>query len=161
LSIGRNSSQHAAARFSGGRAVAAQNKLEQRYTDAMKFISSFALAALTLSLFTASAQAQNAQLPNEISADLGSCSAELFVTGPDTKPVYGAKVTTHIQYGMMGIKKLDLSAYTDAQGHLKLTHLPLTLKKPLYIHVAKDDKEQIVSFKPESECEAKFKVVLY
>lgn len=127
----------------------------------MKIFSCIALAVVAFSLSTVRAHAQQAPLPNEISADLGDCSAELAVTTPDGKPVYGAKVTAHIQYGLMGVKKLDLSAYTDAQGHLKMIHLPLTLKKPLYIHVTKDDKEQIVDFKPGEECNAKFKVVMY
>jgi hypothetical protein len=138
-----------------------RKKLSRRYTDAMKFFCSFALAALSLSLFTARAHAQNAPLPNEISADLGSCSADIFVTGLDSKPVYGAKVHTRIQYGLMGVKKLDLDAYTNALGHLKITNLPTTRKKPLYIHIAKDEKEQILSFNPDTSCEARFNVVLY
>jgi hypothetical protein len=137
----------------------------------MKLLSVSALVLLTAFSTASNGGAQKAAtddsdpvqppLANEISADLGPCSADLFAAAPDGKPVYGAAVTTRIQYGLMGVKKLDLSAYTDSKGHLKITNLPLTLKKPLYIHIQKQDKEQIVSFKPEESCKATFKVVLY
>ena len=92
---------------------------------------------------------------------MGSCSAEFTVTTPDQKPVYAAKMLARIQYGLMGVKRLDLEAYTDAQGHLKITKLPEVVKKPLYIHLQKGDKEQIVTFRPEANCHAHFNVVLY
>ena len=40
--------------------------------------------------------------------DLGPCSAAITVTGADSKPVYAAKITARVQYGVMGIQKLDL-----------------------------------------------------
>jgi len=99
--------------------------------------------------------------PNEISADLGPCSAALAVTGLDSKPVYGAKIATRVQYGLMGVKRLDLEAYTAPDGRVKITGLPLTLKKPMYIHVTKGGKEQIVEFHPDRGCEAHFDVILH
>lgn len=126
----------------------------------MKVQRIFALVA-AVSLAAGSAVAQSAAQANEISADLGSCSAQLTVTGTDTKPIRGAKVSTRVQYGLMGMKKLDLEAYTDALGKLKITGLPETLKNPLYIHVEKDGKEQIVLFKPAVHCEAQYDVLLY
>lgn len=98
--------------------------------------------------------------PNEISADLGPCSAQITVTGSDAKAVYAAKVATRIQYGLFGVKKLDLEAFTDAGGRLKITNLPIQLKKPMYIHITKEGKEQIVEFKPDQSCEATFDVQL-
>jgi hypothetical protein len=38
--------------------------------------------------------------------------------------------------------------------------LPETLKKPMYIHIAKDDKQEVEEFKPEIQCHATFKVQL-
>src|SRR5271166_4264868 len=49
---------------------------------------------------------------SEISADLGACSALITVTGADSKPIYSAKVNTRIRYGPLGVKKLDLEAFT-------------------------------------------------
>jgi hypothetical protein len=71
----------------------------------------------------------------EISADLGTCSALITVTGADSKPVYSAKVNTRIRYGLLGVKRLDLEAFTGADGQLKITNLPEVLKKPMYIYM--------------------------
>lgn len=98
--------------------------------------------------------------PTEISADMGSCSALITVTGTDSKPIYSAKVTTRIRYGVMGVKKLDLETYTSAGGQVKITNLPEELKKPMYIYIVKDDKQEIVEFKPELRCHAIFDVLL-
>jgi hypothetical protein len=98
--------------------------------------------------------------PAEISADLGTCSALITVTGADSKPVYGAKMSTRIQYGLLGVKRLDLEAFTGADGQVRITHLPQALKKPMYIHISKDDKEELVEFKPNVRCRATFNVQL-
>src|ERR1035438_10569089 len=68
---------------------------------------------------------------SEISADLGTCSALITVTGADSKPIYSAKVNTRIRYGPLGVKKLDLEAFTGAGGPLQITHLPQALTKPM------------------------------
>jgi len=104
--------------------------------------------------------AQNAPQPAEISADLGTCSATLHVTAADSKPVYAAKVSTRIHYGAFGVKRLDLEGFTGSDGQFKIMHLPEILKKPMYIHVTKDDKDEMVEFKPSERCEATFDVQL-
>jgi hypothetical protein len=127
----------------------------------MKYFHCLVLPAFLLLPFT-SLSAQTPALPsNEISADLGACSVELNVTDPDHKPVYGAKVDARVQYGPFSVKKLDLEAFTDANGRLTISHLPATLKKPLIIYITRADKGQIVEFKPETHCQAHFDVVLY
>ncbi len=121
----------------------------------------FASSSL-LSIAVAS-PAQNSPGPPpsaEISADLGSCSALITVTGRDSKPVYAAKITTRIQYGMLGVKKLDLEAYTGSDGKVTIDKLPDALKKPMYIHVSKGDDEKTVEFKPSLRCHATFDVLL-
>lgn len=120
-------------------------------------------AALTVLLFTlpGGILSQSAAAPAQISADLGPCSALLTVTGTDGKPVYGAKVTARVRYGMMGVKKLDLEAFTGPDGKLKIAKLPDSLKKPMFILVAKDDKSDQVEFKPAERCNATFEVHLH
>jgi len=110
-----------------------------------------------------SGSAQNAAAavpPTEISADLGACSALITVTGIDSKPIYGAKVNTRIQYGLLGVKRLDLEAFTGSDGSVKITSLPEALKKPMYIHISKGEMEEIVEFKPAVRCRAVFNVQL-
>ena len=109
----------------------------------------------------ASAQsAPQAVKSTEISADLGPCSALISITGSDSKPVYGAKVTTRIQYGFLGIKKLDLEAFSGSDGLVKISNLPETLKKPMFIHIHTSEKEEMVEFKPDLRCHATFDVKL-
>ena len=96
----------------------------------------------------------------EISADLGPCSALITVTDADSKPIYGAKITARVKYGAMAVKKLDLEAFTGIDGRVKITRLPESLKKPMVIHVAKDDKGEQVEFKPALQCHATFDVQL-
>lgn len=103
----------------------------------------------------------SAPIPGEISADLGACSAVITVTGSDSKPVYAAKVTARIQYGMFGIKRLDLEAYTGSDGRLTMKGMPGSLKKPVFIHIAKDGKEDSVEFEPDIRCHATFDVQLH
>lgn len=98
--------------------------------------------------------------PTEISAELGSCSALITVTGADSKPVYNAKVATRVHYGFMGVKKLDLETFTSAGGQVKIVGLPEVLKKPVFIYISKDDKFASVEFTPDVHCRADFSVQL-
>jgi hypothetical protein len=108
-----------------------------------------------------SAQSTLGAVPTaEISADLGTCSALIIVTDADSKPIYSAKVTTRIRFGLLGVKKLDLEADTGADGQLKITNLPEVLKKPMYIYIQKDNKRETVEFRPDLRCRATFNVQL-
>lgn len=118
---------------------------------------------LSLLAMTLPAVAQQAAPPPsaEISADLGNCSAALTVTGADQKPVYAARVTARVQYGAFGVKKLDLEAYTGADGKVRITHLPNTLKHSMTIHVSKGDIEESVDFDPVANCHPTYNVQLH
>jgi hypothetical protein len=126
----------------------------------------FSTALLLLSLIALYPQPGRAQSatdavpPTEISAELGTCSALINVTGADSKPVYNAKVTARIRYGFMGAKKLDLETYTSAAGQVKIVKLPEVPKKPVYIYISKEDKLETVEFMPDVHCRATFDVRL-
>jgi hypothetical protein len=109
---------------------------------------------------TYTAAAQGPAASSEISADLGRCSAVITVTGADSQPIYGARITARVQYGVMGVKKLDLEAFTGPDGKVKITRLPESLKKPMVIHIDKDNKGDQVEFKPSLSCHATFDVQL-
>lgn len=98
--------------------------------------------------------------PTEISADQGSCSALINVTGKDGRPIFSAKVNTRIRYGFMGTKKLDLETFTSAGGQVKIVGLPEVPKKPIFIYITKDDKLETVEFRPDVRCKATFDVTL-
>jgi hypothetical protein len=127
-----------------------------RYTQSMRKL----VVPVLLFMLSIVATAQGQAVPGEISADLGACSAVITVTGADSKPIYAAKITARVQYGVMAIKRLDLEAYTGADGKLKITRLPESLKKPMIIHVSKDDKGDQIEFKPAQSCHATFDIQL-
>jgi hypothetical protein len=121
------------------------------------------VSLLLFTLFVAApriATTQSQAAPTEISADLGPCSALVTVSDADAKPIYGARITARVQYGIMGVKKLDLEAFTGSDGKVKITHLPESLKKPMVIHISKEDKGDEVEFKPAERCHATFEVQL-
>jgi len=131
------------------------------YMHKQRFSTSLLCCLLLVCSQLGSAQNTSAAAkPGEISADLGPCSALIIVSGPDSKPIYGAKVTTRIQYGVFSVKKLDLEAFSGADGRIKITNLPETLNKPMFIHIAKDGKQEVEEFRPELNCHATFNVQL-
>ena len=108
----------------------------------------------------AGAPALDAIPPTEISAELGNCSALITVTGADAKPVFNAKVSTRIRYGLFGAKKLDLEVYTSASGQVKIVGLPESPKRPVFFQVSKGEKLETLEFKPEAQCRAVYDVRL-
>ncbi len=95
-----------------------------------------------------------------MNGEAGSCSLELTVTD-DAKPVYAAKIKVHIAYGLFGARRLDLEAYTNADGKVRFTGLPARVRKPpLYFDVSKGELIGRVAYDPEVECEAKHDAAL-
>jgi hypothetical protein len=101
----------------------------------------------------------NAVEPTEIAADLGGCSALITVLS-GSKPVYNAKVSTRIRYGLLGAKKLDLEVFTSAGGQVKIVGLPESMKRPLIFDISKDSKVASIEFHPAEQCQANLKVQL-
>ena len=127
------------------------------------FPTTAVVLALVLAFASPAVAQQDPTAPQtaEIAADLGPCFALIAVSGTDGKPVYGAKVTTRVQYGLLGVKKLDLEAYTGVDGKVKIASLPDSLKKPMYIYISKSSMQEIVEFKPSLRCHATFDVILH
>lgn len=118
--------------------------------------------ALLSTTIIAGAQSQKAASPSQpapqvptIDGGIGSCSLLLTVLTPEGKPVLGADVKVHIAYGFGGFHKLDLEAYTNADGKLKFTGLPSRVHQPpLTFEASKDDRAGIATYDPAAECDA-------
>ena len=108
----------------------------------------------------AQSSAPSAVPPAEISADLGPCSAHLTVTGTNGQPIYAAKITARVLYGAFSVKKLDLEAFTGADGQVTITHLPEIRKKTMTIYIRNNDDEVAVDFTPSSSCHSTFSAQL-
>jgi hypothetical protein len=119
-------------------------------------VSSFALARPQSSAKTA----PSSNVP-VMDGGAGSCSLELTVESPDGKPVYGATVKVHINYGFGGFHKLDLQAGTNSDGKVKFTGLPVRVHQPpLEFQASKGDLVGVAEYDPAVECQAKHEIAL-
>ncbi|HEY7402135.1 MAG TPA: hypothetical protein VIB39_01320 [Candidatus Angelobacter sp.] len=96
-----------------------------------------------------------------VDAQSGPCSIELTVTGTDTKPVYAARIDYHTAFGFMGTHKLDMTAYTNAQGKVRFTGIPSKVRKPpIEFHASKGDLVGVANMDPAAECQAKHDIMM-
>jgi hypothetical protein len=132
----------------------------------IRISTTFACIAFVAAFSIAQAQTSTpseppAQKVPVIDGGLGPCSVLLTVLTPEGKPVYAADVKVHITYGFAGIRKLDLEAYTNADGKLKFTGLPSRVHEPpLTFQASKDQLTGIATFDPAANCEAKHDLLL-
>ena len=132
--------------------------MERRYVSLVLLAVLIAWSAPAFSQNSSTAQssghgAEEPIAPTEISADLGGCSALIMVTGSNAKPIFNAKVSTRIRYGLFGAKKLDLEVYTSASGQVKIVGLPESPKRPIFFQISKGERSQTLEFKPDSTCQ--------
>lgn len=108
-----------------------------------------------------SAQPTNTERMTTMDGEIGPCTLLLTVNGPDGKPVYDANVKVHIMYGIGGIKKLDMEAGTNVNGHVKFIGIPPRVHKaPLVFKATKDQLTGSVTFDPLQECDASKSITL-
>lgn len=127
-----------------------------------RFTHSLVCVAFLAGSTIASAQSQKPIPPSQpapqiptIDGGIGQCSLLLTVLTTEGKPVLGADVKVHIAYGFGGFHKLDLEAYTNADGKLKFTGLPSRVHQPpLTFEASKDDRAGIATYDPAAECDA-------
>ncbi|HUK87775.1 MAG TPA: hypothetical protein VLT85_08935 [Terriglobales bacterium] len=124
----------------------------------MRNLGSLLLLASTLTFAQAAQPAP--QPPTEISADLGSCSAEFHVTDLAGHGLYNAKIHTLIRYGFWSKRKLELEAGTNAAGHARFVKLPDQIKKPMVFDIHYQDQKVTQSYDPGVDCHASYDVPL-
>src|SRR5690349_12197734 len=91
---------------------------------------------------------------------LGPCSVEITVKRPGGKVVEGAKVSVHIAYGFLSVRRLDLEVPTNKEGKARITGLPNNLKHGLLFHGEKDNLLGTAFVDPGRNCEARPELVL-
>ncbi len=95
-----------------------------------------------------------------IDGGLGPCSVEITVKRPNGKVVDGAKVTVHIAYGFLSVRRLDLEVPTNNEGKARITGLPNNLKHGLLFHGSKDNLLGTAFVDPAKTCDSKHELVL-
>jgi hypothetical protein len=129
------------------------------YNSAMKH--SLLLGCALLLIRVVSAIAQSPEKPAVVDAGLGPCSLEVTVVGPDSKPVYAAKVKVHIAYRFGGFHKLDLEVGTDSDGKAKFTGLPARVRRPpLEFDATKDAISGTLNYDPATKCHSEKKITM-
>ncbi len=131
--------------------------------DIMRTQLTIAVVGVIFSL-AALAQAPAPQNPpapaNEISADLGPCSAQFKVTDLAGKPIYNATITVQIRYGFMAQRKLDLEAHTDANGKVKFVKMPGQARRPITFKISYGPDTAAAGFDPATNCDPSYVVPL-
>ena len=98
--------------------------------------------------------------PTEISADLGSCSADFRVTDLAGNGLYNAQVHTLIRYGFLSQRKLDLEAGTNSGGKVRFVKLPDQIKKPIIFDIRYQGQTATQSYDPAVTCHASYVIPL-
>jgi hypothetical protein len=120
----------------------------------------YSLAAMLVLVLLPLAHAQAPQQIPSIDGGAGRCSVLLTVIA-DGKPVFTADVKVHIEYGFMGVRRLDLEAYTNQAGQVRFTGLPIKVHRPpLEFRGSKDQLSGVATYDPANECDAKHDVPL-
>jgi len=109
-------------------------------------------------------RAQATQQPESVSVvdgAAGPCSVEFTVADASGKPAYAALINVHMAYGFMGLRKLDLSVYTNTAGKARFTGLPEKVQKPpLAFRASKEKETGGAIYNPATECQAKHDIML-
>jgi hypothetical protein len=114
---------------------------------------------LAFSQSNSSAQPDPRTIPS-LDGGLGPCTADFLITDTDSKPVYNAKVTVHIAYGFMNVRKLDLEVDTNVDGKARFTGLPNNLKHGIYFRASEGGRSGEVFDDPGQTCQKQFAITL-
>jgi len=94
-----------------------------------------------------------------IDGGIGPCSVDVTVTATGA-PVYNAKITVHIAYGLMNLHKLDLEVGTNAAGKARFTGLPDKTRQGLFFRASEGAREGSAFDDPAKTCKADLTITL-
>ncbi len=122
----------------------------------------FAGTAVVLLFVAHAALSQTVDKPvvPEINASVGSCLANFTVTDADKKPVSAAKIEVSIRWGPLGVRKVELTVWTNADGKARVIGLPEKVKKPIIFHISRGELSRIALVDPVEKCHSSVDVVL-
>jgi hypothetical protein len=95
-----------------------------------------------------------------LKAGAGPCSADFTVRDTSGKGVYDAKITLQVQYGFLGVRKLDLNIGTNYEGKARIEGLPDKTKRAADFKITHGSDSKAVPYDPYSACSAQHEVVL-
>ena len=95
-----------------------------------------------------------------LDVDAGPCIADFTVRDASGQGVYDAKITMHIEYGFLGMRKLDINLGTNHEGKATIEGLPDKFRRPAEFKIAQGGREKTVPYDPTTQCYARHQVVL-
>jgi hypothetical protein len=139
--------QHARRRNAGGR---------------FAFLTAPAVVVLALLLLPPlyAAQTSADQPVPVVNGEAGPCSVEFTVTDGAGRRVYDARIHVHIEYGLFGLRKLDLEIGTSANGMARFEGLPQDPDGVLFFRAKKGKLEGFAFYDPNQECHGQHAIVL-
>lgn len=92
------------------------------------------IGCVLFSIIDGAAFAQTLEIP-VVDGHLGACSTTITVLDSESKPIYNAKVTVDIRYGVLGFRKMSLEVGTNSEGKARVAGLPEKPKDPLEFEI--------------------------
>jgi len=95
-----------------------------------------------------------------IDGGAGPCSADFTITDNAGAPIYAATIKVHIDYGFMGVRKLDLQVGTNVDGKARFIGIPDRTKHGMLFRAWQGDREGTAFDDPANTCKAQFTIAL-
>jgi hypothetical protein len=129
-----------------------------------RYFRSLAIFVFLLSipgfLFSQTTPASEVKAIPSIDGGIGPCSADFSIVDASGAPVYAAKISVHIAYGFMNVRKLDLELGTNADGKARFIGLPDRIKHGVYFHATEGDRTGEAFDDPANTCKAQFTITI-
>jgi hypothetical protein len=126
---------------------------------AIFLLSVLSIAPVVWSQTTASSAAEAKAIPS-IDGGIGPCSADFTIVDASGAPVYAAKISVHIAYGLMNVRKLDLELGTNVDGKARFIGLPDRIKHGVYFHASEGGRTGEAFDDPANTCKAQFTITI-
>jgi hypothetical protein len=95
-----------------------------------------------------------------VDAEAGPCSVEFTAYDGSGHPVYGAQIQVHVDYGIFGLRQLDLQVGTDADGRARFEGLPDDTDGVLFFEANTDRLKGVAVYYPAFECRGRHTIFM-
>lgn len=95
-----------------------------------------------------------------VDGEAGPCSVEFMVIDANGGRVYAANIQVHIDYGLFGVRKLDLQVGTNSDGLARFTGLPDSTDGVLYFEAFTDELKGVAVADPTEDCHAQHDIYM-
>jgi hypothetical protein len=127
---------------------------------ALKILLLSGMAVWAASLAQAQQPPENSAAVPVAKAGAGPCMADFTVRDASGKGVYNAKITLQLQYGFLGVRKLDLNVGTNYEGKAEVDGLPEKTKRAAEFKISHGNVSKTVPYDPLNHCYSQNDIML-